>query len=41
MFPKIIDRFRNLILGQLSERARHLIAYKNAWKLIAADTWRS
>jgi hypothetical protein len=41
MFPKIIDRFRNLILGQLSERARHLIAYQNAWKLIAADSWRS
>lgn len=40
-FPMIIDRLRNLILNELSEQARHLIAYRNAWKLITGNEWKS
>lgn len=38
-FPMIIDRLRNMILTQLSERSRHLIAYQNAWRLITGEAW--
>ncbi len=31
---------RKLILGSLSERARHLAAYGNAWRLVTGEAWR-
>jgi hypothetical protein len=40
-FPTIIARLRNLILEQLNERSRHLIAYRNAWRLVTGEEWRS
>ena len=36
-----ISRHRTLILEALSERARHMIAYGNAWRLITGEPWRS
>ncbi len=40
-FPMIVDRLRTMILGQLSERSRHLIAYQNAWRLVTGEPWAS
>jgi hypothetical protein len=34
-FPDIIKRLRGLILDRLHEKARHLIAYENAWRLLS------
>lgn len=34
-----ILRQRTLILDALSERARHLVAYGNAWRLVAGEPW--
>jgi len=31
---------RKLILDALSERARHLVAYRNAWRLVTGEPWR-
>jgi hypothetical protein len=39
-FPHSIRRLRWLVLDELSERARHLIAYKNAWRLITKEAWK-
>jgi hypothetical protein len=36
-----ILRQRTLILDALSERARHMIAYGNAWRLITGEQWIS
>lgn len=36
-----ILRQRTLLLDPLSERARHLIAYGNAWRLITGEPWAS
>jgi hypothetical protein len=38
-FPVTIQRLRALILNRLHERARHLIAYQNAWRLITGEVW--
>jgi hypothetical protein len=38
-FPNQIARLRALVLNELAERARHLIAYRNAWRLIARESW--
>lgn len=46
--PAIEDRYvpyvtnvqRGLILAALSERARHLVAYGNAWRLVTGEPWR-
>jgi hypothetical protein len=38
-FPDIIQRLRALILNRLHERARHVIAYQNAWRLITGEVW--
>jgi hypothetical protein len=38
-FPNQIMRLRYLVLNQLSERARHLIAYQNAWRLLTGEVW--
>jgi hypothetical protein len=38
-FPNQIKRLRSLVLDQLSERARHLIAYQNAWRLLTGELW--
>ena len=38
-FPSQIQRLRELVLDELSARARHLIAYQNAWRLIAGEPW--
>jgi hypothetical protein len=40
-FPIVIDRLRNMILGQLSERSKQLIAYQNAWRLVTGEPWAS
>jgi hypothetical protein len=36
-----ILRQRTLILDVLSEPARHMIAYQNAWRLVTGEVWRS
>jgi hypothetical protein len=38
-FPNKIMRLRSLVLDQLSERARHLISYQNAWRLLTGENW--
>lgn len=38
-FPDIIQRMRRLILDELTDKARHLIAYRNAWHLITGAAW--
>lgn len=38
-YPDAIGRQRDLILAGLSERARHLVAYGNAWRLITGERW--
>jgi hypothetical protein len=38
-FPRAIARLRYLVLDQLDERARHLVAYRNAWRLIVREEW--
>ena len=38
-FPNQMQRLRALILDRLSERANHMIAYQNAWRLISGETW--
>ena len=38
--PNVIDRFRYLILRELDERAQHLLAYRNAWRLITGEPWK-
>ena len=40
-FGNKIARLRYLILDPLSERARHLIAYQNAWRLLSGEPWGS
>jgi predicted TIM-barrel fold metal-dependent hydrolase len=40
-FPNKIMRLRSLVLDQLSERARHLIAYQNAWRLLTGENWEA
>lgn len=39
--PRTIQRLRALILNRLHERARHLIAYQNAWRLITGEVWET
>ena len=39
--PGTIQRLRALILNRLHERARNLIAYQNAWRLITKETWQA
>lgn len=39
-YPNQIARQRTLILDALSERARHLVAYGNAWRLITGVPWQ-
>lgn len=39
-YPSQISRQRTLILDALSERARHLVAYGNAWRLITGTPWK-
>jgi hypothetical protein len=39
-YPNQIARQRTLILDALSERARHLVAYGNAWRLITGASWQ-
>lgn len=38
-YPDQILRQRRLILAALSEPARQLVAYQNAWRLITDTTW--
>jgi hypothetical protein len=38
-FPNQILRLRQLIMAELGEQARHLIAYRNAWRLISGEPW--
>jgi hypothetical protein len=38
-YPDAIGRQRDLILAALSEPARHLVAYGNAWRLITGENW--
>jgi Amidohydrolase len=38
-YPRMISDSRNLILQNLTEPVRHLLAYKNAWRLIAGEEW--
>lgn len=40
-YPQQISRQRSLILSALSDTAKHLIAYGNAWRLITGTTWSS
>lgn len=40
-FPNAVGRLRMLVLNELSERARHLIAYQNAWRLITKEAWQA
>jgi hypothetical protein len=40
MSSHIADVQRKLILDSLLERARHLVAYGNAWRLITGGAWR-
>lgn len=40
-FGNQIARLRHLVLDRLSERAQHLIAYRNAWRLVTGEPWRS
>lgn len=40
-YPDTIGRQRDLILAGLSESARHLVAYGNAWRLITGESWTS
>jgi hypothetical protein len=39
-FPNSIQRLRYLLLSRLSNRAQHLIAYQNAWRLITGESWQ-
>lgn len=34
-----MQRLRTLVLDDLSDRARHLVAYQNAWRLVTGDSW--
>lgn len=38
--PYVSNVQRKLILDVLSERARHLVAYANAWRIITGEAWR-
>lgn len=38
-YAKNIGRQRDLILGALSPRSQHLIAYQNAWRLMMGEQW--
>lgn len=38
-YPQQIARQRELILAALSEKAKHLVAYGNAWRLITGAPW--
>jgi len=38
-FPRAIARLRYLVMDQLNERARHLVAYRNARRLIVREDW--
>jgi len=38
-YPDQITRQRKLILEALSEPARHLVAYGNAWRLVTGTAW--
>jgi hypothetical protein len=40
-YPLQIGRQRKLILAALSERASHLVAYGNAWRLITGEDWKA
>lgn len=40
-YDRSIKRQRELILDRLSERARHLVAYANAWRLITGEEWKA
>jgi len=39
--PYVLYVQRKLILDVLSERARHLVAYGNAWRIITGEPWRA
>ena len=38
-YPEQIRRQRILILNELSEQTRHMVAYSNAWRLITGIPW--
>lgn len=40
-YPQQIARQRELILAVLSEKARHLVAYGNSWRLVTGAPWGS
>ncbi len=40
-YPEMIRRQRDLLLAPLSDKARHLVAYANAWRLITGNSWSS
>jgi len=38
-YTQAMHRQRDLILAELSEPARHKIAYRNAWQLVTGEAW--
>ncbi len=38
-YPEMIRRQRDLLLAPLRDKARHLVAYANAWRLITGSPW--
>lgn len=40
-YPSQINRQRQMILDELSEPTRHLVAYGNAWRLLTGTNWTS
>lgn len=38
-YPKNVGRLRDLVLGSLNTRSQHLIAYRNAWRLMTGENW--
>lgn len=41
IYAQAIDRQRTLILDALGTRAQHLIAYRNAWRLLTGQPWNT
>jgi hypothetical protein len=38
-FREKIMRLRSVVLNDLSPRARHFVAYQNAWRLLSGESW--
>jgi hypothetical protein len=38
-FREKIMRLRSIVLDDLSPRARHFVAYQNAWRLLSGESW--